>query len=331
LPALKPPELPMLSDPVEVHADWIEWRALASRASYASWCEYKSDIERAGTFDAVEAEPVDTHRGGPSQEEEVERHLDDVIIELTGRLKACDSAYPFDVNQQGIGYSPDMPASSYRFQLLLSLFGKDAGPSGTHPERAFERLSSEAACAYLGGLDRFARAEVFGSPRPVLPASFSDAVNELCQLLGEGGGYNPRQGVLSAHSHTSTHKHAVAIKDAHLDVVAWRPFADRKKGQLIVFGQCSTGSSWWEEGKLFELPDVVKWCEQFMLDPPLVSPMRAFFVPHCIERNRWDEVGRFGGILFERCRIASLVTSPSKGLQATMKTWADNVQSRWSD
>ena len=67
---------------------------------------------------------------------------------------------------------------AYRFEVsssFLIMFGKDAGPKGSHPERSFEELCSLALKQYLGGVQdgRF-ECRCLGFPRPVSAEAFSE-------------------------------------------------------------------------------------------------------------------------------------------------------------
>jgi hypothetical protein len=70
-----------------------------------------------------------------------------------------------------------------------------------------------------------------------------------------------------------------------------------------MFGQCASGNDW--ASKLGELQPSAFW-GQWMQDSP-ISPylIRSFFVPHRIERRKWELIARKAGLLFDRCRIAS--------------------------
>ncbi len=314
------PPLPNACDSAEAHAYWLEWRTLSETNQYASFSDHLNAIDISGSRDAADEDANGTDL-------DIGDELVNVISELSDRERACGAAYPFDVQEHGIQYCPEKDTATYRFLMLLSFFGKDAGPSGTYGDRVFEQLCGAATHAYLGGDDNDAQAEVFGSPRIDLAKGFEAALNQLCLLLGEGGGYRPQPKKRRISERTSkTRRSRTDAKDAQLDIVAWRRFSDGRPGKLILFGQCATGQDAPTSSKLTELYDTAKWCEQWMLAPPLVTPLRAFYVPHTIEHHRWDETCRKGGLLFERCRIAALVPEPAGQLGKDIKRWADHVQ-----
>src|SRR5207249_864771 len=128
---------------------------------------------------------------------------------------------------QYIELRKEQEESVYLFLLLLSKFGKDAGPSGIDAACLFEKVCIEAARSYFGGLKLGVEGYHFGAPRRSTPKKFADALNEMCTRMGEGVGCRldrPRVNVQ---------------KDAKLDLVVWRHFPDNRAGKLIGFGQCA--------------------------------------------------------------------------------------------
>ena len=299
--------LPNIGDPPEVQADWLEWSALNEAEAFVSWTAYQGNLTQAGSDDALEA---DQDQG---EEDLLEDLINEVDRELNSRRNACGGKagfYPYEMTREGIAYAGNANDLTYRFLLMLSLFGKDAGPRGSHAERLFEDLCSLALHEYLGGstvgLDR----AVFGFPRRMLPAHFPTALDELCQRMGEGSG-------------SVGHEPAADQKDAKLDLVAWRAFPDGRRGKLIGFGQCATGDNWTE--KVFELQPQ-KWCRLWMKDSAGVDPFASLFIPHRPGERKWLNAANYAGVLFDRCRIAWLVPAPPGDLAHDIKKWVDHVE-----
>ena len=44
-----------------------------------------------------------------------------------------------------------------------------------------------------------------------------------------------------------------------------------------------------------------QWMQYSLVSP---TPIKSYFVPHRIERKKWEFVARKAGIIFDRCRIA---------------------------
>ena len=299
--------LPQASDPVVDHADWLECQVLQSASGYVSWADHQRDLRIAGIDEGVESYVEDTS---------FEFLIDDITAELSDRERACGNAtgYPFVVSRDGLSLRSRSAGLVYRFLLLLTVHGKDAGPSGSHGERLFEELCAESFASYLGKPSAGVSVRVFGFPRRMEPKGFAEAVDMLCRDLREGMG----------HRKTPLTKNQ---KDAHLDVIAWRGFPDGRQGQLIAFGQCSTGTDW--RTKLTELQPA-GWCRLWMRAQPFINPMKCFFVPRCIERDQWEETNISGGICFDRCRLVWLASLLSNELAEAIVDWTETVWRRES-
>lgn len=306
-------KLPSASaDPVE-HADWIELEAIRSLDGSSSFAEFARYTRMSGTTDSLvdELDREDPHDAGGVQS-------DGVAIsawgEIERRFRACggsQSGYPFVLTQGSITLRNGWRSSSYVFQLLLSAFGIQAGPQGTYPSRRFEQLSALAVYNYLGGDDNTAQFYKFGHPREDGTA-FRVALTHMCQRMNAG--------IVNAHAPRINNQ-----QDGGLDVLAWIPFYDRRPGQLIAFGQCAAGQDWRE--KLFDTsPHTFR--ELWMLEGWEPAPVRVFLLPRCIPDDQWREANVKGGIVFDRCRIASLVGQfPSKLLDPCV-AWTEHVVQR---
>jgi len=299
--------LPNIGDPAEVQADWLEWAVLGEETSFVSWTSYQRNLTQCGSVDALDV------ADGREEDDLLEDLINEVDRELNSRKKACGGAtgfYPYRMTHEGIAYSPNGSDLTYRFLLLLSLFGKDAGPAGSNPEKLFEELCSHALHEYLGGITGGLERIVFGFPRRLLPKHFPKALEELCQRMGEGAGAHGR--VPDAEQ-----------KDAKLDLVAWRSFPDGRRGKLVGFGQCATGDDWTD--KAFELqPD--KWCRLWMKDSAGLDPFGSLFIPHRPSEDDWLIAANYGGVLFDRCRIAWLVPEPEGTLRESINAWVEQVE-----
>lgn len=201
--------------------------------------------------------------------------------------------------------------STYVFLLLLSKFGVNAAAGArVRPERDFEDISMAAAEGYFGHNEHNG-SYLFAFPRRTRSQGFAAAVDELSEELGEGGGANRVAPTAQQ-------------KDAHLDVVVWHGFADRRPGQIIAFGQCAAGGNW--TTKLSELPDTRSWCQAWMRDPPSVPAVRMFFMPHRPTREEWKTRAIVGGVLFDRCRIAHHVPQLPSQVQSRCLRWSEAVR-----
>lgn len=273
-------------------ADWLELYALMSADTSAS----DGDLERA------------LQRSGQYKSQEIDALCADVVSELGPRALAARRAYPFSLDEGVLSLRGSKEEFiSYVFCLCLSYFGdKQTKGDRIFPRRLFEDLAALAAKNFLsGGSYRFA------APRKDVP-SFREALDKLCLRTGEGAGCR-QQDTRSA-------------QDDNLDIVAWRHFPDQLPGKLLLFGQCATGDDW-REPKLTSLqPD--DFCKYWFSDY-IPSPLiKAYFIPHRVDRSEWCKVNLFGGIVFDRCRISYWVHNGKK-LKITHDyvTWVDKVLS----
>jgi len=308
----EPLPAPPASAAPESHADWLELKALRNKDKNSSLQDLVQEIRRSGSTDALDpAESIDEITDTGSQHSQLV--AEEALNELSDRVDACgkpDSAYAFEVYRQYIQLRPRHQQSVYTFLLLLSRFGKDAGPDGVDAVALFEELSAFAAREYFGGSAGGAQSYLFGFPRRVDPRGFRDALDRLSRQMGEGGGCRDRPKRKDQ-------------KDAKLDVAVWRGFDDGRAGKLVGFGQCATGNDW--PGKTSELqPDgfIKKWLHE----PLTVDPVRLFFVPFRVEQQVWAETCIDGGILLDRCRISALTARIGKDLRRQCATWTQHVR-----
>ncbi len=280
-------ELPSV-DPTNpiVLADWLELSALIAADRDSSRGDLEGALRVAGL-------------GEISNDEQVEAAILNVFTELETRAAAAGAAYPFRIEGGILRLKSSWKDyTAYCFCLLLSYFGL---PEKKTAPILFQELSCLAAKNYLKG-----RVVGFGFPRKELPRKFSEAVSALCTLLGEGGQFKKEQRVLFR-------------KDDTLDLVAWVDFVDRLPSKIIMFGQCAAGKNW--EEKISEL-DAEAFCKLWMLNPPISTVLRSFFVPHRINSVRWEFYALKTGVLFDRYRIAHWAQSSANDL-AIHAEWAE--------
>lgn len=309
---IDPESVPAPSAPPEHHADFLELVALRNPQRRVSFQDFARDMRMTGATEALRDSDDSEEVNGA--DDRTEALVEAAFDELDRRRAACGAtkiSYPFAVDGGGLLAEPGHDGSIYTFLALLSWYGKDKGPPGTDGEKLFEEIAAKTAEAYLGGPASRVHSYVFGFPRRLAPAGFSAALDDLCKQLREGGGH---------HRGRPTRPDQ---KDAKLDVVAWVDFADQREGKAIIFGQCATGANW--KGKLSELPEPSRWCSFWMADQLVVPPTKSFFVPHRVEADQWTYSGTFGGLLYDRCRIASLAGAIDGPLQQRVAEWSTHV------
>ncbi|MBN1459772.1 MAG: hypothetical protein JXA57_09545 [Armatimonadetes bacterium] len=233
----------------------------------------------------------DNNVGCTDDDDENGETLIEVMNEIERRAVACGSGYPFRLEMEGSvlhledGAQDTAPSIVYLYLLLSTRLNmKDnrvhAGLDGT---RLLETLSAHVLKNYLGNTR--AKAVVFGTSQP---GTFEEKVNGLCRDLSEGEGFR------------NLDQTATQAKDDKLDTVGWVPFSDRLPGQLIVFGQCKTGSNWRDATAQLQPESFVK---SWIRGTILVNPVRACFIAEAADRARWKSDSVNAGILFDRCRL----------------------------
>jgi len=287
------------TDPIQL-ADWLELQAIiaadrnSSQGDLEAILRITSVLESyssLATSDDLESAADLTQVDDAADEDWlVEVKTLEVFSELETREKAAPDAYPFQVDLHGVLRlrSDWMEFPSYIFCLCLSYFEWVTFRKGeSNSSKLFEELSCLAAQRYLGG-----QAINFGAPRTQLPSPFPAAINRLCVLIGEGDGYR---------GHSDLHP-----QDDKLDVVVWKDFPDRLPGKLIMFGQCAAGKEWLTKLTEMQADEFAKFWIQ---NGTYSKAIRSFFIPHRIadqtRSGRWKYAVTFGGIFFDRCRIAS--------------------------
>lgn len=214
--------------------DEAELQSLVSDTGTYSLEDLKAALRQLGeTGDPDEAEATE-------REEHIALLADDVSVEVSRRALTIGKAYPFSFDGAVLASSDWGSTPGYIFLLLASMpVSKGQRVGAVY----FENLVTEALKRYLGG-----RALRFGWPnRAPVPTHPQEAVDYLAGQLSERR--NPLGHIRSRD------------KDMGLDTVAWKPFADQRRGQVVLLGQCATGASW--KDKIGDL----RACEQMVVKP----------------------------------------------------------------
>ena len=303
-------------------ADWMEFSALMAAGTEASAQDLITAIGRTGSSDAIlhedEEEPWDN--GGDVDEppideaveredETLERIADATLEQLERREQYLGDLYPFTVSGV-LKAKSNAIETAYTFLTAITIQGWKNHDAPEKAASLFEELSAAALVGYLGGTAS-ARSFNFGFPRYGGPPGFGDAVNELCNQFGEGGGFREDR------------PNASNVKDANLDLVAWVPFGDARPNQLSFFGQCATGANW--RNKLTELQPV-DFCKTWLREQPAMDPLLAFFVPRHIKEDHWPAaVNSDRRLVFDRLRISSLLREIDEDLARRCSRWTESL------
>lgn len=268
--------LPSPSTDIIKLADWLELIALSSKDQNSSKGDLESALTRASVID-------------PYRPEAVEAICLSVFRELENRAIAAGSAYPFQITGGLVSVKSNLNEFvAYVFCLCLSYFRwstKRNWEIDINPWLLFEELSALAAKEYINGsVFRFGTSRV-GTKNATY--QFRSTIDQLCLAVGEGESFRPQP--------------TLDKKDDKVDLVAWKDFADSKTSKLIMFGQCAGGENF--DSKICEVNPDAFWRQWMTLSS--VSPhLRSFYIPHRVPDEKWDYQGRYGGIIFDRCRVA---------------------------
>jgi hypothetical protein len=137
---------------------------------------------------------------------------------------------------------------------------------------------------------------------------FSTIVNSVAQELDERWVNDDALPVFSA------------AKEEGLDIVAHRPFSDRRAGRAYFLIQCASGDNW--DGKL-NAPDLGVWSALISFVTP---PRRGFCFPLTLDEDKFKEKCiRCGGLFLDRHRLLDngmgLATNLSAGLKKDIRNW----------
>lgn len=211
---------------------------------------------------------------------------------LSRRAQLLGLSYPFDVNDVAVRTRPEARSLPYSLLLLLSP-GSPARQLLTRqptPEMAvvFERLVVDAVRTLLGPSSQAVR---FGWPSDEgRPPEFNLAIEWLAERMGISAGraYRPPR-----------------RKDGGVDVVAWRPFLDRKSGFPVMLVQCTLQVEL--VSKSMDI-DVRNWAGWLTLD---ADPVTVLAVPGTITGvETWNEIA-VRSLILDRLRLAGLLEGRS--------------------
>jgi hypothetical protein len=269
------PPLPSKVSDINLLCDWMELKAISTK--YASAADLERGLNRANADN--------------KNSQQIEELCAAVFIELSDRKESAGQAYPFSVFDSGkIQYrGPISDYIPYIFCLAIAFYGGEQPPfhSGLNPRILFEELCCLATSKYvLGDIYHFGAGKKGRK-------GFREAVEKLCGLIGEGSGFKDSGG---------------KPQDDHVDLVAWKHFQDEKPGKIVLFGQCASGKNW--EEKIFELNPEAFW-DLWMQEAGASKRqlLKSLYIPFRVNATDWNYSSAYGGILFDRCRIASLLGS----------------------
>lgn len=258
-------------------ADWLEVLALASPRGVATRADLLGLYDLLG--DNGHALEVDAETGETLEGEILEdaraTAADVVLEELQHRIAVLGLHYPFDLEFRSQSWRlvmrPDAgeqeiaaSRACYVFCLLTCAIrdnrirGNGLAPLSLAMPNHFQAIATQAAAGLMGG-DAYS----FGSPRPS-GLGFRPALTEVSTLIKLG---KPLE-------HEPLWSNGQE-KDAGIDVIAWRDFADGRPGKLVLLGQVASGNNWIDKTVKSDTPTFMSWFSEH----PTKHYIPAIFIP----------------------------------------------------
>ena len=199
--------------------------------------------------------------------------------------------YPYQVNEFAVVFDQTIEISIYTFLLMMTRPSSSVSwqsPAPTQEESdLFEEVVALALKDYLG---ESAEAIPFGWPSKFgRPQEFPLAINWLAEKLGLklGNGFRPPR-----------------RKDGGVDVVAWKPFKDRRSGFPIYLVQCTLQKDYVPKSRDIDLRIWAGWLD---MDH---DPVTILSIPRSISPGEsWNEVTA-NSIICERFRLVESMNTP---------------------
>lgn len=210
------------------------------------------------------------------------------IQAMRTRARVLGEGYPFEVTDIAVRASHDAARSIYAALLLLSPGSPYRQLISTKPTSdmavLFERFTVQAAKTLLGANSDAVR---FGWPSDEgRPERFGDAIEWLAKRMGvdSGTAFRPPK-----------------RKDGGVDVVAWRPFPDGRKGFPVTLVQCTLQKEIVPKSRDIDLRI---WSGWLTLE---VDPLVILSIPGTVASGEdWDEIA-VRSLILDRIRIVGLI------------------------
>jgi hypothetical protein len=294
---------------------------LRGEASDAAEEELAADRLRDGEEEADEDHTETEIPGFDLRDEgEAERDIrvEQLFSEIELRLRIGPRLYPFEVVDEQIVERDALGKPVYLLLLILS--SDEAGyrdeRRAHEVEATFDSIALTAVRQFLGpntvGV-RFARNSHDPEDELTRPALFSEAIKWLRHQIDlRPGVRRPEDDDEDATTHWEfedaspgdARQPLNTYKDAGVDVVVWRRFADDRRGFPVLLAQCTVQLAWQDKVSDVKIELWMKW-----IDFDTVPPQKALVIPFAVNRDdpRWDDRTVSAGIIVDRLRLLELL------------------------
>lgn len=233
--------------------------------------------------------------------DEIELGVDLLLSEVVRRDQIASQTYPFNETVEGLARKGIPDEALYEFLLWLSVSPRYRQEHRYREiDEPFDTLVKQALIRCLSPNAKGVR---FAFPSSDgRPPGFPEAVHWLAQLLNlSSGAAIPRP----------------RVRDGGVDLVAWRPFRDRRTGFIVVLCQCTVEENWPPKAKDIVVGKWNGWID-FGLNPLTVLAI-PFAVPMAFDR--WDELRRTVNIILDRLRLCELLGPEPIDNIEEIRTW----------
>lgn len=299
--AYKLPCIPSSQAYKEETADFWEIQAIRNPAQFISQSQILSVL-------SLELDEI-SHDGIESEDDTLNSELEDVFIELERRIQFTSNKYPFSFQRYSLRLVDQQSVfkSVYLFLLLCTRFNMKnlKVQNGIDGTLLFEKLCAVVARNYFGNASE---SFVFGTANP---GNFKEKVSGLISEVGEGLCFkNPNN-------------NPPTKNDDSVDVIAWKEFSDQRKGKLIAFGQCKTGTTWHDD--IHKLKPV-NFCSNWLAQQPIVPPLPFVFLCDTLNENFNFISNQQGYLFFNRFRILEYINEDlEEEILADVEKWLEGA------
>lgn len=284
-------------------ADFIEIKAILSDNGSYSITEVKTSLGIACD---------ESLNDDDSLVDAEEAKIEAALSEIDERRVSATDKYPFQSSQLSItvdNQCDDIIKTVYTFLLLVTRVNMNTMKiqNGIDATKIFEQLSSAIIENYWG---KSAKAFVIGTGADT--SDFETKINNAIKEVGEPGvKFRWPDGSLKKE------------KDAKVDVIAYIPFADNRKGRFVALGQCKTGTSW--QSSISQLIPH-SFNENYLSPPFTFTPVVLFLVSEAFYNNWETHQRNSNGLLLDRCRLMQYLPDDlNDQLLSDIKNWNNEV------
>lgn len=276
---------------------FMEWRLRVEQARTAVDADQAEVVAvRFGATNVDEGIRDDAMSGELADEQEREDRAATLLEEIDRRSRILGGAYPFSRERNALRYRQS-DTGVYEFCLSITVLASLSTTSGRRYQIAFERLVRDSLKCFLGAGAVAYRTGAPGDRLEKRPAMIDEMIKEIAALLNDSGEWVWKPD--PEHPYDPSRNDA---GDLGIDVVAWKPMPDRRRGNLFLVAQCACGE--WEA----KSSDISKERLEGWIKPITFVPfVKVFAIPfHVPNVPYFGDLNREYGLMFDRARLSLL-------------------------